>query len=88
VLAHTGVAAAHLGVFATVRRLIIGRRLTVRTADGDLTLTVTELMSRRKRSRMICVRSASGSRSWSSAARFRNGVSRPILKPTPGVGIA
>lgn len=46
VLAHTGVAAAHLGVFATVRRLIIGRRLTVRTADGDLTLTVTELMSR------------------------------------------
>jgi hypothetical protein len=43
---NTGAAAAYRTLFLTLRRLVVGRRLTVRLADGDLTLTVTEFDSR------------------------------------------
>jgi hypothetical protein len=42
----SGAAAAYRTLFMTVRRLVVGRRLTVRLEHGDLTLTVTELDSR------------------------------------------
>lgn len=43
---NTGAAAAYRTLFLTLRRLLVGRRLTVRLADGDLVLTVTEFDSR------------------------------------------
>ncbi|MBW8711124.1 MAG: hypothetical protein JF631_08730, partial [Mycobacterium sp.] len=42
----SGAAAAYRTLFMTVRRLVVGRRMTVRLDDGDLTLTVTEFDSR------------------------------------------
>lgn len=42
----SGAAAAYRTLFTTVRRLVVGRRLTVRLDEGDLTLTVTEFDSR------------------------------------------
>ncbi|MFG1934744.1 hypothetical protein ACGFK1_29515 [Mycobacterium sp. NPDC048908] len=42
----TGAAAAYRTLFMTVRRLVVGRRLSVRLDDGDLTLTITEFDSR------------------------------------------
>jgi hypothetical protein len=42
----TGAAAAYRTLFMTVRRLVVGRRLTARLDDGDLTLTITEFGSR------------------------------------------
>lgn len=42
----SGAAAAYRTLFMTVRRLVVGRRLSVRLDDGDLTLTVTEFDSR------------------------------------------
>lgn len=42
---NTGAAAAYRTLFLTVRRLVLGRRLTVRLDDGDLTLTVTRVDS-------------------------------------------
>lgn len=42
----TSAAAAYRTLFVTLRRLVVGRRLTVRLTDGDLTLTVTEFDSR------------------------------------------
>lgn len=42
----TGAAAAYRTLFMTVRRLVVGRRVTVRMEQGDLTMTVTELDSR------------------------------------------
>jgi hypothetical protein len=42
----SGAAAAYRTLFTTVRRLVVGRRLTMRLDDGVLTLTVTELDSR------------------------------------------
>lgn len=41
-----GAAVAYRTVFTQLRRLVIGRRLTVRLDDGDLTMTVTEFDSR------------------------------------------
>jgi len=41
-----GAAAAYRTLFMTLRRLVVGRRLTVRLDDGDLTMTVTEFDSR------------------------------------------
>src|SRR6476659_5936793 len=41
----TGAAAAYRTLFMTVRRLVVGRRLSVRLDDGDLALTVTEFDS-------------------------------------------
>jgi hypothetical protein len=46
VLANTGVTAAYLSTFITIRGLIRGRRLTVRTGGGRLELTVDDLVSR------------------------------------------
>jgi hypothetical protein len=43
---NSGAAAAYRTLFVTVRRLVLGRRLTVRLDDGDLTMTVTEFDSR------------------------------------------
>ncbi len=43
---NSGAAAAYRTLFLTVRRLVIGRRLTVRLDDGDLTMTITEFDSR------------------------------------------
>lgn len=43
---NSGAAAAYRTLFMTMRRLIVGRRLTVRLDDGDLTMTVTEVDSR------------------------------------------
>ncbi|WP_029114093.1 DUF2993 domain-containing protein [Mycobacterium sp. URHB0044] len=43
---NTGAAAAYRTLFLTLRRLVVGRRLTVRLADGDLALTITEFDSR------------------------------------------
>ncbi len=43
---NSGAAAAYRTLFVTMRRLVVGRRLTVRLDDGDLTLTVTEFDSR------------------------------------------
>lgn len=45
VVAHTGVAAAYQTLFFTMRRLMLGRRLTVRVEGGDLTLTITRFHS-------------------------------------------
>ncbi len=42
----TGAVAAYRTLFFTVRRLVVGRRLTVRLDQGDLQLTVTEFDSR------------------------------------------
>lgn len=42
----SGAAAAYRTLFITVRRLVVGRRLTVRLDDGDVMLTVTEFDSR------------------------------------------
>ena len=42
----SGAAAAYRTLFTTVRRLVVGRRLTMRLDDGVLTLTVTEFDSR------------------------------------------
>lgn len=43
---NSSAAAAYRALFVTVRRLVIGRRLTVRLDDGDLTLTVARFDSR------------------------------------------
>ncbi len=43
---NSGAAAAYRTLFMTLRRLVVGRRLTVRLDDGDLTMTVTEFDSR------------------------------------------
>ncbi|GJF09260.1 hypothetical protein NGTWS0302_37920 [Mycolicibacterium cyprinidarum] len=43
---NTGAAAAYRTLFMTMRRLVVGRRLTVRLDDGDLTMTVTKFDSR------------------------------------------
>lgn len=43
---NSGAAAAYRTLFVTVRRLVVGRRVTVRLADGDLTMTVTAFDSR------------------------------------------
>lgn len=45
-LAGTGVSAAYLSLFVSLRRLLIGRRLTLHTADGDVVLTVEHLVAR------------------------------------------
>jgi hypothetical protein len=42
----TGAAAAYRTLFMTLRRLVVGRRLTIRMENGDLSLTVTEFDSR------------------------------------------
>ena len=42
----TGAAAAYRSLFTTVRRLVVGRRVTVRLERGDLQMTVTEFSSR------------------------------------------
>jgi len=42
----SGAAAAYRTLFTTVRRLVVGRRLTMRLDDGELTLTVTEFDSK------------------------------------------
>ncbi|MBS1694144.1 MAG: hypothetical protein JST91_18180 [Actinobacteria bacterium] len=41
-----GAAMAYRTVFMTLRRLVVGRRLTVRLPDGEVRLTVTEFDSR------------------------------------------
>ncbi len=43
---NSGAAAAYRALFVTVRTLMLGRRLTVRLDDGDLTMTVTRFDSR------------------------------------------
>jgi hypothetical protein len=45
VLANTGVAAAYQTLFFTFRRLVVGRRMTVRVDDAALVLTVTKCNS-------------------------------------------
>jgi hypothetical protein len=45
-LANTGVAAAYKTMFVTIRRLVVGRRLSVSVDDGTLDLTVTRFSSR------------------------------------------
>jgi hypothetical protein len=42
----TGAAAAYRTLFITLRRLVVGRTLSVRLDEGDITLTVTEFDSR------------------------------------------
>jgi hypothetical protein len=42
----SGAAAAYRTLFMTVRRLVVGRRLTIQLDDGVVTLTVTEFDSR------------------------------------------
>src|SRR5699024_5594038 len=42
----TGAAAAYRTLFVTLRRLVVGRRLSVRLDEADITLTVTEFDSR------------------------------------------
>jgi hypothetical protein len=42
----SGAAMAYRTLFTTVRRLVVGRRLSIRLDDGVLTLTVTEFDSR------------------------------------------
>jgi hypothetical protein len=42
----SGAAVAYRTLFMTVRRLVVGRTLTVRLDSGDITLTVTEFDSR------------------------------------------
>jgi hypothetical protein len=44
--ASSGAAAAYRTLFMTLRKLVVGRRLTVRLDGGDLALTVTEFDSR------------------------------------------
>jgi LmeA-like phospholipid-binding len=41
----TGAAAAYRTLFITLRRLVVGRELSVRLNEGDITLTVTEFDS-------------------------------------------
>lgn len=41
----TGAAAAYRTLFITLRRLVVGRTLSVRLPDGEITLTVTEFES-------------------------------------------
>lgn len=43
---NSGAAAAYRTMFMTVRRLVLGRRITVRVADADARLTVTRFDSR------------------------------------------
>ncbi len=43
---NSGAAAAYRTLFMTMRRLVVGRRFTVRLDDGDLTMTVTAFDSR------------------------------------------
>ena len=43
---NSGAAAAYRTLFMTMRKLIEGRRLTVRLDDGDLTMTVRDFDSR------------------------------------------
>ena len=43
---NSGAAVAYRTLFVTVRRLVVGRRLTVKLDGGDVTLTVTEFDSR------------------------------------------
>jgi hypothetical protein len=43
---NTGAAAAYRTLFLTARRLVVGRRLVVRLAEGDMSLTITEVDSR------------------------------------------
>lgn len=43
---NTGAAAAYRTLFLTVRRLVVGKRLTVRLTDGDMSLTITEFDAR------------------------------------------
>lgn len=43
---NSGAAAAYRTLFTTLRRLVVGRRLTARLDEGDLTMTVTEFDSR------------------------------------------
>lgn len=42
----TGAAVAYQTLFMTVKRLVVGRKLTVRLNSGDMTLTITEFDSR------------------------------------------
>ncbi len=42
----SGAAAAYRTLFVTLRRLVVGRELSVRLDEGDITLTVTEFDSR------------------------------------------
>jgi len=42
----TGAAAAHRTVFFTLRRMVVGRRITVRAAGSPVTMTVSEVESR------------------------------------------
>jgi hypothetical protein len=42
----TGAAAAYRTLFVTLRKLVVGRELTVRLDEGDITLTVTEFDSK------------------------------------------
>jgi hypothetical protein len=42
----TGAGAAYRAVFMTIRRLVVGRQLTVRLDSGDINMTVTEFDSR------------------------------------------
>src|SRR6185295_13274744 len=42
----TGAAAAYRTLFMTLRRLVVGRELSVSLDEGDITLTVTEFDSR------------------------------------------
>ncbi|BBY89155.1 LmeA family phospholipid-binding protein [Mycolicibacterium tokaiense] len=42
----TGAAAAHRTVFFTLRRMVVGRRITVRAAGSPVTMTVSEVGSR------------------------------------------
>lgn len=43
---NSGAAAAYRTLFMTMRRMVVGRRLTVRLDDGDLRMTVTKFDSR------------------------------------------
>ena len=43
---NTGAAAAYRTLFLTARRLVVGRRVVVRLADGDLALKITKFESR------------------------------------------
>ena len=42
----SGAAVAYRTLFMTLRRLVVGRRLTVRLDEGGISLTVTEFDSR------------------------------------------
>ncbi|PRC50885.1 hypothetical protein C6A85_67040, partial [Mycobacterium sp. ITM-2017-0098] len=45
-IVNSGAAAAYRTLFVTVRRFVLGRRLTVRLEDADLTMTVAAFDSR------------------------------------------